>query len=212
MMSPGSRVIPAEMTRISSGTSKIRSETEAFWRGSPLIVLDTSSAARSPTSSARDRPGPHRTVGVQRLPEQPLLVVALDVAGGDVVDDRVAPHVIERVVVGDAAPALADDHRQLGLVVQLGRHRRMRLDVVVRTGHRGGGLREHDRLVREVLGPVRAVVARAPELADVLPVVLADREQVSPGHRDGGAQRGFPRPAAGRGHRRSAGPAGPSPR
>ena len=42
-----------------------------------------------------DRPRPHRAVGVQRLAEQPLLVVALQVAGGDVVDDRVAPHVVD---------------------------------------------------------------------------------------------------------------------
>ena len=49
-------------------------------------------------SSARHRPGAHRAEGVLRLADQPLAVAALQVAGGHVVDDGVAPDVVEGVL------------------------------------------------------------------------------------------------------------------
>src|SRR3954447_13779594 len=135
-----------------------------------------------------DRIGAHRAVGVQRLADQPLLVDALQVPGGEVVDDRVAPDVVERPLPADAAPAAADDHAQLGLVVQFLRHPVVRVDVVERAGDRGGGLREDHRRLGQRLGAVGAVVAGAAELHDVFAVVLADGEDVPPRHRDGGQQ------------------------
>src|SRR3954452_8625347 len=62
-------------------------------------------------------PRPHRAEAVERLAEEPLLVVALPVARRHVVDDGVAEDMGVGVALGDVAPALADDERQLGLVV-----------------------------------------------------------------------------------------------
>ena len=61
-----------------------------------------------------------RREAVRALGPQPLPVLALEVAGGDVVEDRVAEDVVQRLVPPiplDAPPA--DDHRQLALEVEL---------------------------------------------------------------------------------------------
>jgi hypothetical protein len=56
-------------------------------------------------------------VGVQALPEEPLFVVLLEVAGGDVVEDGVTPDMVERIGLADSAPALADDDAEFGFVI-----------------------------------------------------------------------------------------------
>ena len=58
---------------------------------------------------------------VERLAARPLRLAELDVACGDVVDDGVAPHVVERIARVHSARGPADDHAELGLVVDLGR-------------------------------------------------------------------------------------------
>ena len=78
------------------GTSKIRSRVLAFWRNSPLIQHWIFVSCEIDLVPGH-RPGPHRAESVLRLADQPLAVAALQVARGYVVDDGVAPDVIERV-------------------------------------------------------------------------------------------------------------------
>ena len=56
---------------------------------------------------------------VEVLAGRPLVRLALIVAQGPVVEDRVAKDMVQRVVFGDMAPARADDDHQFGLVIQL---------------------------------------------------------------------------------------------
>ena len=74
----------------------------------------------------RDQLGADRGEGVERLAGHPLLarLVELPVAGRDVVADRVAGDVLHRLLDRDVPPAAADDHDQLGLVVDLVADRR----------------------------------------------------------------------------------------
>ena len=60
---------------------------------------------------------PHRTEGVLRLGDQPLAVAALQIARGDVVDDGIAPDMVEGILRLDAAAGLADDDGEFRLVV-----------------------------------------------------------------------------------------------
>jgi hypothetical protein len=177
------------MTAISSGMSKIRSLTGADWRGSPLTELCTCSAVTSAISSADDRVGAHRAVRVQRLADGPLLVPGLQVAGGDVVDDGVAPDVAKASLRRDAAPPRPMITPELGLVVQLGGHAVVRVDVVERAGHRRGGLGEHHRVLGQGLGAVGLVVAGAAELGHVLAVVLAHAKRSPAGTGIGASSR-----------------------
>src|SRR5690606_32539121 len=65
----------------------------------------------------RHDPGTHRTVGVDGLADEPLDVSLLEAAGGDVVDDRVAEHVVPSRLGSDVPTAGADDHPELAFVV-----------------------------------------------------------------------------------------------
>ena len=58
---------------------------------------------------------PHRAEAVEALALEPLHVLLLQVARGDVVDDRVAEHVLERVGLRDVAAGRADDRRRAPL-------------------------------------------------------------------------------------------------
>src|SRR5690606_16396053 len=66
---------------------------------------------------AADRERPHGAEAVLRLADQPLLVPTLQVTGGDVVDDGVAPDVLQRPGARDGAATTADDDRKFRLVV-----------------------------------------------------------------------------------------------
>jgi hypothetical protein len=179
MRSPGSRVMPAEMMVIRVGISKIRSLTGACWRCSPLN--DQVPDLVDLVGSGDPRPG--RAVGVEALADRPLLVVALAVPGGDVVDHGEAEDVVHGLAGGDPAAAPSDDDAELGLVVQLAGYRGVGFDVVVRAGHRSGRLGEHDRHAGFPVGVASGVVARAAELRDVLAVVHPDGEHVAAGTR-----------------------------
>ena len=70
----------------------------------------------------RHDPRPERAEAVDRLAEGEdagAHLAALDVARGDVVEDRVAGDVGGRLVLVEVAARLADDHRELELVVEL---------------------------------------------------------------------------------------------
>src|SRR5215210_892542 len=82
-----------------------------------------------------DDPRPQRAEGVDRLAEREdarLHLAALDVPGGDVVEDHVPADVVIGLVGPEPAPRFADDDRELELIVEL----------------LGQVLRIHDGLVR----------------------------------------------------------------
>ena len=107
-----------------------------------------------------------RREAVERLAARPLRLGVLDVARRDVVDDRVAPHVVERVLGSDILRGAPDDHAELGLVVD--------------------GLAERSRPGRRRVVPAQRVrpqrehrrggVGLQSQLARVRGVVQADRE------------------------------------
>src|SRR5690625_4767745 len=61
----------------------------------------------------------HGAKAVQGFAEEPLLVLFLAIAGGDVIDDGVTKDVVHGLLLADAASGLADDNSQLGLIVHL---------------------------------------------------------------------------------------------
>src|SRR5262249_16107035 len=62
-----------------------------------------------------DRPG--RTKGVEAFRASPLPVTELEVPCGDVADDRVSEHIVERLRGANATTASPDDDSELSLVV-----------------------------------------------------------------------------------------------
>ena len=61
----------------------------------------------------------HGARSVQALAEIPLLMFFLNVAGGNVIDDRVAEHVVHGFRLAHVPGPAADDHRHLGFIVVL---------------------------------------------------------------------------------------------
>lgn len=112
-------------------------------------------------------PGAQRAGGVEALGAGPLLLALLHIAGGDVVGAGVAEDDVLDALAGDLAAHAADDHGQLGLVVQVVREGGV-LDRVAGADHRGGGLEEGDRrvgdLVAEFGGVLRVVAADGHDL------------------------------------------------
>ena len=88
MMSPGSRVMPAEMWAISSGTPVIICAQLASWRTSPLTSVRSVISPMGGAAAASSTTGPSGA-NVQRLAPDPLRLGTLQVPRGHVVDDRV---------------------------------------------------------------------------------------------------------------------------
>src|SRR5690606_30976845 len=84
------------------------------------------------------------TEGVARLAQKPLGAALLQVAGGHVVEEHIAKHVLRRLVRRNAAAAFADDDGQLALVVEA-RGVGGLADHIARSNDGGMGLRKHDR-------------------------------------------------------------------
>ena len=86
--------MPAEIVSMIVGTSKIRSPRVGAL---PELAVDPAldPGVLEVDLVAGHRPRTHRTERVLRLTDQPLAVETLQVARGHVVDDRVAPDVIE---------------------------------------------------------------------------------------------------------------------
>ena len=121
-----------------------------------------------------DEPRADRRRAVPRLALHPLVRLRLVVAHRHVVGDRVAGDVLQRVGLGDAAGARADDDDQLALVVDRLRFRRHRY-VVERAAQRRRELREQHRVVRRL----------AVRLLDVRRVVQADADDLARARDDG---------------------------
>ena len=107
------------------GTEKIRSSVEASCIRSPL----RSSVKRSRRAARPHRasPAPGRRARSRRRPcPASTGGRALEVAGGEVVEQRVAGDGVERLGLGTTDGAAADDDRDLGLEVDLRARRRQR--------------------------------------------------------------------------------------
>ena len=91
-------------------------------RVSPFTRSVIARSCGSGISSARDDPRAERAERVDRLAEREDAashLAPLDVARGDVVEDDVAGDVVHRLLRAEPLAVLADDHRELELVVEL---------------------------------------------------------------------------------------------
>ena len=171
--SPGSRVMVRLMKLTSSATPNTISPGV---RVLAQLVVDPAADAeglRVGHLVGRDQVGAERQEGVDRLAQQPLGGAELERARGHVVGAGVAGDVVEGGGLGHPAGPPADDHGQLGLVVDLLRLRGHE-HVGAGTDDRVVVLREQDRLLGELLAGLAGVVA----------VVEADADDLArPGHR-----------------------------
>src|SRR2546425_7481807 len=121
----------------------------------------------------RRDPGTHRAEGVERLPHEPLLVIALPIARGHIVDDGVAPDVFVGMLECDVAPRLPDDQRELGLVIDSGGDVGMELDRVAVADDGGRWLGEYGGVLVD-LGSLHSpgLVAAPRELLRMLAIIL----------------------------------------
>lgn len=126
--------------------------------------------------------GAHGGEPVQPLAEVPLLVPRLEVPGGDVVDDGVPKDVVEGVGLRHVLGVPAQDHRQLGLIVQAVHQVEVAGDGRPRAGAGGGPLGEVDRLALPGEGGGVELLG----LGLVGPVVHPQADHVLPGVGDGG--------------------------
>ena len=123
-MSPGSSVIRLERWATSSGIEKIRSAVDDVLHPLAVQVSANPIASSAPASSAVTSAGPHGRRAVEDLARHPLRRRELQVARREVVEQRVAGDVVDRVGLGNVLGAAADDERHLGLVVDLVARRR----------------------------------------------------------------------------------------
>ena len=128
---------------------------------------------------------------VQAFALEPLAAVPglLHVARGRVVDDRVAEHVVERLLLRDVLAAPADDDGQFALPVDLGGNLWVKRDRSEGRVDRVRALGEEHRVFRVLLG--RGVgVAQPLTFLEVLGVVPAHRVHVARRVGDRGEQVG----------------------
>ena len=112
-----------------SATEKYICDVDASWRTSSPTRQEMREVLRIAELVGRHEHRPHRAERVERLAAHPLSVAELEVAGGDVVDARVAEDVVERVGFGDVPGRPADHDPELGFVVHLAGQPRIPADV-----------------------------------------------------------------------------------
>ena len=124
-----------------------------FCRTSPLTRSSMARWCGSGISSLVTIHGPigqNVSMALREREDAGLHLAALDVAGGDVVEDHVAGDVVLGLVGAEELAALADDDGQLELVVELLGQALGVDDRVVRADDRVDVLEEHDALVHRV--------------------------------------------------------------
>src|SRR6266446_3906920 len=82
---------------------------------------DAQSAGPRRHGIGRHQPGAECPCGIEILAHRPLRRAQLKIANRRIVEQGVAHHVIEGLLLGDAAPRLADHHGQLGFIVERNR-------------------------------------------------------------------------------------------
>ncbi len=162
MTSPGSSTVYWDRCQIRYATSKIMSAVLESWRGSPLTQERSRSACGSPISSAVTSHGPSGLNVSQDLPldHWPPETVELEVALGDVVGQRVAGDVGERVgrrveVAGRCGRSRRASSTSQSVFVEP----RGMQDVVVRADDGVGRLVEDDRARSAASAPDSAACA-----------------------------------------------------
>ena len=167
--SPGSSVKPREQNASSSATPKTISVVDESCTISPFTRVRSASACGSGISSAVTTTGPSGQKLSKLLPRTHWPSRELDVARGDVVGDRVAEDVVERVPPPTrrmrrpttTASSTSQSTREVSAASSSIGSRR--------ADHARRELREHER-------PLRALDAR---LADVVEVVEPDRDDLA---------------------------------
>jgi len=95
-----------------------------IWRGGVLALFAVHIATHMGVGAVHfvgtHEPWAHRAEGIKRLAHVPLHVLVLPIARRDVIDDGVTPYVLHRIGFGNAFAAFANDHRQLGFVINGG--------------------------------------------------------------------------------------------
>ena len=159
MNSPTPQGVPVRITSPGSSVKRVRAEAdqlgdaEDHLRGVGVLqqlAVDLRGHAQVLRVVDLDELGPERAEGVQALGAHPLDVGELQVARGDVVGDRVAADVGERVLLGDVARFAVDHDRQLDLPVDALGQPAGDPDLVAVADHRRRELAEHERLGRRL--------------------------------------------------------------
>ena len=169
MRSPGSSVNASEMY------DDERRDVEDHVRGGPVLPERAVHPASNPQCLwigdlvCGDDPRPDGAERVEALAAQPLVAEPeLGVARGDVVGAAVPGDVRKRAVLGDATATRADDHAELGLVIEVVDLARTH-DIVERSAHGRRQLGEEDRTRRDVVAELLRVLCVVPAGADDLP-------------------------------------------
>ena len=81
-------------------------------------ALDAQSAGAGRHGIGRHQPRAERSGAIEILAHRPLRRAELKITHGRIVEQGVARHVIEGLLLGDAAPRLADHHGQLSFIVE----------------------------------------------------------------------------------------------
>mmetsp|Transcript_19834 Transcript_19834/g.43376 ORF Transcript_19834/g.43376 Transcript_19834/m.43376 type:complete len:267 (+) Transcript_19834:161-961(+) len=181
----GQHVPGVERHRLRDDRNQLRNWEEHVrdWRVLPQLTVDPCPHPQRLCDiyvRGRYDPRAHGAEGVHALSQKPLLVLLLQVPCGDIVQNGVPEDVVHCVLARDTRPSLANDHRQLALIVQLVAHPLRILDAVLVANHRSGRLRENDGMLRgfNLTDPWEAAI----HLLYVLRVVLPNTEDVSGRH------------------------------
>src|SRR5699024_9493043 len=93
-----------------------------------------------------DDPGADRATAVQAFPQEELLVPLLQVACGQVIDDRIAEYLRQGFAFKDVSATTADDNSQFCFPIALLRHAFLERDIGKRASDGRNGLGEHDEV------------------------------------------------------------------
>src|SRR3984957_3958112 len=177
--SPGCRGMPADKVSMVGGNVK---KKKAGIRALPQLAVDVAGDRRvgdiDLLTGYRDRA--HRAERVLRLADQPLTVASLQVARRHIIDDGIAPDVIECVLGADATTALADNNRELRLVIDRRRHLRIDDDGTATRPDGLGHFGENDWTGGHRAPASPSVKAAAGKFVGVIVVILADAKDVPP--------------------------------
>ena len=142
-----------------------------------LLAIDTETDGeilRVVNRARMDYPRPHCTRAIETLALEPLVVVALQIARGQVVDYRVAENRIECRRFRNVASACADHNPEFGLIVEFRGRIRIKPGRLLRPENGRGCFREELRC----RGVSHITAARPITFFDMRPVVAANAEHV----------------------------------
>src|SRR5438270_911808 len=135
---------------------------------STILVVFATTSWRISDLLAISEVRPHGRRGLEDLARHPLARDELKIARARVVDDRVAPDVVERGVARHVARRAADHDAELHLPVELAAAARAQ-DRIARADDRGAPFGEDRRLLRD----------RLARLERMIPVVEADADELA---------------------------------